>query len=158
MSAGRPYNSVTPAWRSKPCLKVCAYKLSCYLNETEATKSECARMTGSSRVTVIKWWNTVDWEGNDFYIFQHVFYCRIYSSSTIEEVTVECGVTLETARLKDEIRNEYVNVYRSKEYDLNRVRKSFEIYTRPKRAIWKGKKRWKRCNYSATAHARSIRA
>lgn len=179
MSAGRPYNSTTPAWRSKPCLKVCAYKLYCHLKETEATKSECARVTGLSRTTVIKWWNTVDWECGDFKNFDEMFYNQAlrYSSPstdaegvmnithndnpqyTIEDIAEECGVSPEKARLLEEIRKEYVNmnVYRSKEYDLERVKVVglFDSYCEDglyysllgrsrQKAVWKGKRRWKR--------------
>ena len=159
MAAGRPHNSTTPAWNSKPCLKVCAYKLYCYLNETEATKSECARMTGSSRVTVIKWWNTVDWKNGDFDLFEHLFFCQAVniddSNFCLADCASECGITLEKAQLLDEIRKEYVsmNVYKSKEYDLEHVRVVgfqdyywddgiyYDILRRSKKATRKGKKR-----------------
>ena len=176
MSAGRPHNSITPAWRSKPCLKVCAYKLYCHLSEKEATKSECARKTGLSRTTVIKWWNTVDWVNGDFAKFDEMFYNQAFRYSgafhdaegvmhithndnpqyTTEDIAEECGVTTEKALLLEEIRKEYVsmNVYRSKEYDLDRVKEVglFDFYwddrlfigRNRQKAVWKGKRRWKR--------------
>ena len=159
MAAGRPHNSTTPAWNSKPCLKVCAYKLYCYLNETEATKSGCARMTGLSRVTVIKWWDTIDWDDGYFDLFEHLFFCLALNiddpNFCLADCVSECGITLEKAQLLEEIRKEYVsmNVYKSKEYDLERIRVVgfqdyywddgiyYDILRRSKKATRKGKKR-----------------
>lgn len=161
MGAGRPYNSTTPAWRSKPAIKVCAYKLHCYLNGIEATKSECARIIGASRVTVIKWWNTVDWEHGDFDKFRGLFRYQTDLGYTLEEAAKEVKLDdlsmtqphivifeypeiddseLEKARLLDEIREEYIRAYKSQEYVLKR---HYKPITRSK-AVWKGKRRWKR--------------
>ena len=75
---------------------------------------------------------------------------------TIEDIAEECGVTTEKALLLEEIRKEYVsmNVYRSKEYDLDRVKEVglFDFYwddslfigRNRQKAVWKGKRRWKR--------------
>ncbi len=69
MSAGRPYNSMTPVWRSKPAAKVRAYR---FLMGAKGTKAECARNTGLSRSTVIKWWNQVEWTPENSQTFNDI--------------------------------------------------------------------------------------
>lgn len=62
MTAGRPYNSTTPAWRSKPAVKVGMYHFLCHIHYYEGpTKSGCARLMGISRNTVIKWFDDLRW-------------------------------------------------------------------------------------------------
>ena len=56
MSAGRPHNSTTPVWKSKPAVKIRAYMC---LKGRYATKCDCAREIGLSRTTVYKWWGEV---------------------------------------------------------------------------------------------------
>ena len=87
----------------------------------------------------------------------------------MEEIAEECGITSEKAHLLEEIRKEYVsmNVYRSKEYDLNRVKEVgffdhywndglyYDALRKSRKAVWRGKRRWKRCNYSAPHGMRS---
>lgn len=159
--AGRPYNSTTPAWKSKPAIKVCAYRLMHYIEEKEATKYSCAKDLGMSRTTVIKWWDIVDWEGGDFDIFDHLFFCQAFniedSRYTLTDCADECGITLEKAQLMEEIRKEYVNMkgYKSKEYDMDRVKEVglydyywtdglyYDALRRNRKPIWKGKRRWK---------------
>ena len=159
--AGRPYNSITPAWRSKPAIKVCAYKLLSFLNETEPSKSGCSRDMALSRTTVIKWWDAIDWE-KDFEAFELLFFSQAISiedqASSFGIIASECGIPLEKALLMEEIRKEYVSMkaYRSKEYDLNRVRVvgfwdyywSDRLYYRAirknRKAVGNGKRRWKR--------------
>ena len=58
MNGGRPHNSTTPARRSKSAIQVRAYR---FLIGNSGTKADCARQTGLSRTTVIKWWDTVAW-------------------------------------------------------------------------------------------------
>ena len=58
IGAGRPQNSTTPVWRSKPAAKVRAYR---FLMDKKGTKADCAKETGLSRTTVIKWWDQTEW-------------------------------------------------------------------------------------------------
>lgn len=139
MTAGRPYNSITPPWRSKPAIQVCLYRLLCYLEKREASKSACVRELGLSRTTVIKWWNLVDWEGGDYEAFRNVFdyqalrltdYILDSGKSTynpdytMEEIASDCEIPIEKARLLDAIRKEYVaqGSKPSKRFDLSRVK------------------------------------
>lgn len=139
MTAGRPYNSQTPPWRSKPALRVCLYRLLCFLEKREASKSACARELGVSRTTVIKWWNLTDWEGGDYEAFRNVFsyqalrltdYILDSGKSTydpdykMEEIAANCDIPLEKTLLLDAIRKEYVaQHYKNyKMYDLDRVK------------------------------------
>ncbi len=66
MGAGRPHNSYTPAWRSYPAAKVAVYRFLMANKKQKATKSGCAQYMGISRGTVIKWWDAVKWEKEDF--------------------------------------------------------------------------------------------
>ena len=43
MGAGRPYNSTTPAWRSKPAIKVRMYHFMCYMDKKTPNKYDCAK-------------------------------------------------------------------------------------------------------------------
>lgn len=125
MGAGRPFNSKTPAWRSKPAIKVGAYKLLCYLRGREATKSECSRNLNLSRNTVIKWWNSVDWNGEDFDIFEQTFYNQaLDTESTLGDRGNSNGLTNGKALLMDCIRQELLKLDKQlgKLYDLDRVK------------------------------------
>ena len=51
MSVGRPKDSMMPVWRSKFAIQVRAYR---FLMGDKGTRSDCARQTGLSRTTVIK--------------------------------------------------------------------------------------------------------
>lgn len=170
MTAGRPYNSQTPLWRSKPAIRVCLFRLLCFLEKRELSKSACARELGVSRTTVIKWWNLVDWEGGDFDHFRRVFdyqalrltdYTLDTGQSTynpdytMEEIASDCGIPIEKARLLDAIRKEYVaQHYKNyKMYDLDRVKAVgyFDKYWEDAvylsvaaKTAWKWKKRRKR--------------
>jgi len=66
MPAGRPYNSTTPPWRSYPAMKVAVYRFLMANKKQKATKSGCAKYMGIARGTVIKWWNVIKWEKEDF--------------------------------------------------------------------------------------------
>ena len=174
MPAGRRNNSLTPPWRSKPAVKVCLYRLLCFLEEREPTKYGCAKDLGISRTTVIKWWNLVDWEGGDHDLFYEVFFyqairlTKIVPNTTqsaynpdykMEEIASDCGTTLEKSLLLDAIREAYVaqRCNRWKEYDLERVKVVgfFDFYwddavyvnlkRRNRKSVWKGRRRWKRC-------------
>lgn len=61
MSAGRPYNSTTPAWRSKPAIKVRMYHFLCFLEHKKPTMYGCAKYMKISRTTAIKWFNAMKW-------------------------------------------------------------------------------------------------
>lgn len=61
MGAGRPYNSTTPAWRSKPAIKVRMYHFLCYIAHKKPTKYDCARYMKISRTTAIKWFDAMKW-------------------------------------------------------------------------------------------------
>lgn len=61
MVAGRPFNSTTPAWRSKPAIKVRMYHFLCYLERETPTKYGCAKTMGISRTTAIKWFDAMKW-------------------------------------------------------------------------------------------------
>ena len=63
MKAGRPFNSITPAWRNKALVKVMAYRFLMGYKNQEATKAGCARYMSLSRTTVIKPWD--DFEAID---------------------------------------------------------------------------------------------
>ena len=69
MTAGRPHDSMTPAWRSKPAAKIRAYR---FLMGDKATKADCARDTGLSRSTVIKWWDQVEWTPENSQTFNDI--------------------------------------------------------------------------------------
>ncbi len=85
MPQGRPYNSLTPAYRSLPAMSICVWKLQRYLNNEEMTKSACARDLGLSRHTVIKWWDTIEWNHE-----MHVAFSRyVQLRSTFRETTPE---------------------------------------------------------------------
>lgn len=111
MTAGRPYYSITPAWRSKPAIKVRAYR---FLMGEKATKAGCAKMTGLSRTTVIKWWNSSEWTsktGKDFdevqcWICDHTNYINVTASRCAEAT----GIPLEVV-----------------EYELNTLSEIFRI-------------------------------
>ena len=139
MTAGRPYKSQTPPWRSKPALRVCLYRLLCFLEKREASKSACARELGISRTTVIKWWDITDWEGGDYEAFRNVFSYQALRLTdytldsgqstydpnyTMEEIASDCDIPIEKALLLDAIRKEYVaQAYKDyKMYDLDRVK------------------------------------
>ena len=66
MKAGRPFNSITPAWRNKALVKVMAYRFLMGYKNQEATKAGCARYMSLSRTTVIKHWDALDWTADDF--------------------------------------------------------------------------------------------
>ena len=66
MGAGRPNNSITPAWRSYPAKKVAAYRFLMANKKQKATKAGCAKYMGIARGTVIKWWDAISWEKEDF--------------------------------------------------------------------------------------------
>ena len=66
MGAGRPYNSITPAWRSHTAARVAAYRFLMANKKQKATKSGCAKYMGIARGTVIKWWDVIKWEKDDF--------------------------------------------------------------------------------------------
>lgn len=55
MGAGRPYNSTTPAWRSKPAIKVRMYHFLCYMDKKTPNKYDCAKTMkdGFENITVI---------------------------------------------------------------------------------------------------------
>ena len=61
MGAGRPYNSTTPAWRSKPAIKVRMYHFLCYIDNKTPNKSDCAKTMKMSRTTAIKWFDDMKW-------------------------------------------------------------------------------------------------
>ena len=61
MTAGRPYNSITPLWRSKPAVKVAWYQFLCFIEHKEPTMYGCAKMMKISRTTVIKWFEATKW-------------------------------------------------------------------------------------------------
>lgn len=61
MTAGRPYNSTTPLWRSKPAVKVSMYHFLCFLEHKEPTQYGCAKEMGISRTTAIKWFEATRW-------------------------------------------------------------------------------------------------
>ena len=61
MGAGRPYNSTTPAWRSKPAIKVRMYHFLCYIDKKTPNKSDCAKTMKMSRTTAIKWFDDMKW-------------------------------------------------------------------------------------------------
>lgn len=62
MSAGRPYNSTTPLWRSKPAVKVAIYHFLCFHDHKEPTKYGCAKEMGISRTTTTKWFEATRWD------------------------------------------------------------------------------------------------
>lgn len=64
MTAGRPFNSITPLWRSKPAVKVAMYHFLCFLNHKEPTMYGCAKMMKISRTTAIKWFDVTKWSKN----------------------------------------------------------------------------------------------
>ena len=61
MSIGRPNNSITPLWKSKPAVKVGMYHFLCYLEHKEPTMYGCAKEMGISRTTAIKWFEVTRW-------------------------------------------------------------------------------------------------
>lgn len=61
MSAGRPYNSTTSLWRSKPAVKVGMYHFLCFMEQRNPTMYGCAKEMGISRTTAIKWFETTRW-------------------------------------------------------------------------------------------------
>lgn len=69
MPAGRPNNSTTPLWRSKPAVKVSMYHFLCFLEHKEPTKYGCAKKMGISRTTAYKWFDATRWskERNEQY-------------------------------------------------------------------------------------------
>ena len=156
MPAGRPHNSITPAWRSKPAVRVCAWKLFRFLTEQETTKSECARELGISRSTVIKWWNTIDWDEN-FIIFQRVFDWRVcwvkHPEKSFDDCAEELNISVEKVQFMEKIRKElkkWSKYLDHEDYDFEQFQQNLEneengtfIFVRQK-SIWKGHKRWKR--------------
>lgn len=60
---------MTPAWRSKPAAKIRAYR---FLMGDKSTKADCARDTGLSRSTVIKWWDQVEWTPENSQTFNDI--------------------------------------------------------------------------------------
>jgi len=170
MTAGRPHNSQTPPWRSNPAIRVCLFRLQCFLEKREASKSACARELGLSRTTVIKWWNLTDWESGDYDAFRNVFDYQAFRLTdyildsgkstynpdyTMEEIAANCDIHLEKALLLEAIRKEYVAQHYKdyKMYDLNRVKAVgyFDSYWEDvvylgvaAKTAWKWKKRRKR--------------
>lgn len=84
MPAGRPHSSTTPAWRSKPAIRVCLYHYLCYLFRKPPTKYGCAKEMGISRTTAIKWFETMRWNKE-----QHERYWAIRSWA-ISHMHLEC--------------------------------------------------------------------
>ena len=94
MGAGRPYNSTTPAWRSHAAAKVAAYRFLMANKKQKATKSGCAKYMGIARGTVIKWWDTIKWEKDDFKnIIIIKKYWNEYKNDTynVEHIHKKCG-------------------------------------------------------------------
>ena len=61
MEAGRPYNSITPPWHSKPAIKVRMYHLLCFLKGETPTVYGCAKLMQISRTTATKWFGMMKW-------------------------------------------------------------------------------------------------
>ncbi len=74
MPAGRPFNSITPPWRSTPAVMVVTYRFLMTYKRQEATKSGCARYCGISRNTVIKWWDLIEWTPQEMRNLSLVYY------------------------------------------------------------------------------------
>lgn len=94
MKAGRPKNSKTPVWRSFAAIRIRAYR---YVTGEHGTKYGCARFTGLSRTTVIKWWDTVEWTPESTKNFDYV--CNEW----IEFVICDRYKNLSYKRLADRI-------------------------------------------------------
>ena len=62
MGAGRPNNSITPPWRSKPAIKVRMYHLLCFLKGVTPTIYGCAKMMQMSRTTATKLFAMMKWD------------------------------------------------------------------------------------------------
>lgn len=116
MPAGRPHSSTTPAWRSKPAIRVCLYHYLCYLFRKPPTKYGCAKEMGISRTTAIKWFETMRWNKE-----QHERYWAIRSWA-ISHMHLECRYDAEAC---------------AKElgYDIDEVRMAFEIQKRESKYV-----------------------
>ncbi len=97
--AGRPFNSKTPLWRNIPALKVRAYRL---LKEDEATRKDCAKITGISRTTAIKWWDEMKWTEEKKTIYEKVSFWIICKHGEIkfEECAKDLGLTINQVKIE----------------------------------------------------------
>lgn len=144
MSAGRPHNSITPEWRSKPAARICAWKLVQYLANREITKSDCARQLKLSRHTVIKWWNTIDWE-RDYNNFETFMDWRIFwmfhPEKTLHECSREIGLSPEYVLFMENIRKESEKM--TDDYNIDIIRTEIEEVEKREKNWYFGKRRYK---------------
>lgn len=90
---------MTPLWRSRSAAKVRAYR---FVHDRD--KSDCARITGLSRSTVIKWWDQAAWtpeNSQDYHDIQNWFSTVMhYQVVTPERCSKEIGIPLEKAKFE----------------------------------------------------------
>ena len=108
MSAGRPYNSTTPPWRSKPAIKVRMYHFLCYLEHKTPTMYGCAKDMKISRTTAIKWFDAMKWtkERNTEYWEVKKWVFEKYGerlSYSPEQCSKELGYSIEDIQLDMEM-------------------------------------------------------
>lgn len=119
MATGRPQNSKTPAWRSKPAIKVRAYR---FLMGDKGTKADCANVTNLSRTTVIKWYDQVAWTpetSKNFEIMQNWMIDHAgHHNISAKRCAAEVGLPLEIIQYEFKTLNEISVILRGKEADF----------------------------------------
>ncbi len=107
--AGRPLNSKTPLCRNLPALKVRAYRL---LKEDEATRKDCAKVTGISRTTAIKWWDEMKWTEEKKTVYEKVSFWNICKQGEMnyEECAMNLGITIDQVKIEYSTQLEVIKI------------------------------------------------
>ena len=105
-----------PVWRSKFAIQVRAYR---FVMGNKGTRAGCARQTGLSRTTVIKWWDAVEWteENSQNYKTVQNWLCDscTWRNISVQRCADDLGIPYETANYEMQTSAEISRMIRSED-------------------------------------------